>query len=222
MKIRHLLFDLDGTLIDSAPSILECYRLVLCQFSLETKCSLERSLIGPPLAATLRLISGVSDEGILVDMSVAFKKIYDTTGVMQTLPYDGITELLQKLHDAEHNLYIVTNKRIVAARKICDFLGWTKWFEGIYARDAFDPNLISKSSVIERALQIHRISKTDALYFGDRNEDGEAAHANGLKFVWVEWGYGDKASIDNAQYGYETAKSVANLESFSYKQSSLR
>ena len=217
MKIRHLLFDLDGTLIDSAPSILECYKLVLFQFSLETKCPLEKSLIGPPLAATLGLISGVSDEDILMDMAIAFKKLYDTTGVKQSLAYVGVAELLKKLHDTEYKLYIVTNKRIVATRKIIDFLGWTAWFEGIYAQDAFDPTLSSKSSVIERVLKVHRISKSDALYFGDRNEDGEAAHANGLKFVWVEWGYGDKASISNATFDYEIANSVTKLECFIYK-----
>ena len=70
---------------------------------------------------------------------------------------------------------------------------WTEWFEGIYAQDAFDPILSSKCGVIERVLQIYNISKSDALYFGDRNEDGEADHANGLKFVQVGWGYGDEA-----------------------------
>ena len=214
MKIRHLLFDLDGTLIDSAPSILECYKLVLCQFSLEAKCPLEISLIGPPLVPTLRQISGVSDEGILVDMSIAFKKIYDTTGLTQSFAYVGIAEQLKKLHDNEHKLYVVTNKRMIAAKKILDFLGWDVWFEGVYAPDAFDPTLSSKSSVIERVLQIHSISKSDAMYFGDRNEDGEAAHSNGLKFVWVEWGYGDKASITNAPFDYEIVKSVAEIVIF--------
>jgi phosphoglycolate phosphatase len=214
MKSRHFLFDLDGTLIDSAPSILECYRLVLDQFALEAKLPLESNLIGPPLGATLQLISGVSDESLLADMTLAFKELYDTTGVKQSLAYPGIDELLHKLYGDSHKLYIVTNKRIVAARKIVDFLNWSKLFAGIYAQDAFDPALPSKASVIDRVLDVHHIPKSDALYIGDRNEDGEAAHANGLKFVWVAWGYGDLASIRNAQFDFEIAQSVTTLESF--------
>jgi phosphoglycolate phosphatase len=214
MKSRHFLFDLDGTLIDSAPSILECYRLVLDRFALGAKLPLESNLIGPPLGATLQLISGVSDESLLADMTLAFKELYDTTGVKQSLAYAGIDELLHKLHSGGHKLYIVTNKRIVAARKIVEFLNWSNLFEGIYAQDAFNPALPSKASVIERVLDVHHIPKSDALYIGDRNEDGEAAHANGLKFVWVAWGYGDLASIRNAQFDFEIAQSVTSLESF--------
>jgi phosphoglycolate phosphatase len=213
MKPFHFIFDLDGTLIDSSPSILECYRLVLHHFSLEAKLPIESNLIGPPLAATLKLISGVSDEVLLEEMAAAFKKLYDTKGIEQTLPYAGIAELLKQLHLKDHKLYIATNKRIVSARKIINFLGWSELFSGIYSQDAFSPNLSSKSSVIEHILQIHRITNNDALYVGDRNEDGEAAHANGLKFVWVKWGYGDFRSISNAQFNYEIADSVISLQS---------
>ncbi|MFM1791650.1 MAG: hypothetical protein RLZZ252_4 [Bacteroidota bacterium] len=215
MKSRHFLFDLDGTLIDSASSILECYRLVLDRFALETKLPLENYLIGPPLGATLQLISGVSDKVLLADMTLAFKELYDTVGVKQSLAYAGIDELLHTLHGDGHKLYIVTNKRIVAARKIIDFLGWSAWFEGIYAQDAFTPALPSKASVIDRVLDFHHIAQSEALYVGDRNEDGEAAHANGLKFIWVAWGYGDVASMRNARFDYEIAQSITTLECFS-------
>jgi len=211
MKSRHFLFDLDGTLIDSAPSILECYRLVLDRFTLEAKLPLESNLIGPPLGATLQLISGVSDESLLADMTLAFKELYDTTGVEQSLAYPGIDELLHKLHGDGHKLYIVTNKRIVAARKILDFLSWSKLFEGVYAQDAFNPALPSKASVIERVLDVHHIAKSEALYIGDRNEDGEAAHANGLNFVWVAWGYGDPNPHPQPSFSYTIARKPTDI-----------
>ncbi len=215
MGSRHFLFDLDGTLINSAPSILECYRQVLDQFSINPKLPLENNLIGPPLGATLRLISGISDEILIAEMTTAFKTHYDTTGLEQSIAYPGIHELLQKLHTQSQKLYIVTNKRITAARKIIDFLNWSAYFAGVYAQDAFNPSLPSKAAVIEHVLSAHRISKTDAFYVGDRIEDGQAAHANGLKFVWVTWGYGDPASMTNAPLEYETAQSMSDLESYS-------
>jgi phosphoglycolate phosphatase len=211
MTSRHFLFDLDGTLIDSAPSILECYRLVLDRFALGAKLPLESNLIGPPLGATLQLISGVSDESLLADMTLAFKELYDTTGVEQSLAYAEIDELLHTLHDDGHKLYIVTNKRIVAARKILDFLSWSKLFEGVYAQDAFTPALPAKASVIERVLDLHHIAKSEALYLGDRNEDGEAAHANGLKFVWVGWGYGDPDLQPQPNLSYTIARKPTDI-----------
>jgi len=211
MKSRHFLFDLDGTLIDSAPSILECYRLVLDRFALESKLPLESNLIGPPLGTTLQLISGVSDEALLTEMTLAFKELYDTTGVEQSLAYPGIDELLHKLYCDGHKLYIVTNKRIVAARKILDFLSWSKLFEGVYAQDAFTPAFPSKASVIACVLDVHHIAKSEALYIGDRNEDGEAAHANGLNFVWVAWGYGDPNPHPQTSFSYTIARKPTDI-----------
>jgi phosphoglycolate phosphatase len=212
MGSRHFLFDLDGTLIDSAPSIFECYRQVLDQFSIKPKLPVENNLIGPPLSETLRLISGVSDEKLITEMTGAFKTHYDTTGVEQSIAYSGINELLEKLHTQNQKLYIVTNKRIAAARKIIDFMNWSAYFAGIYAQDAFNPSLPSKAAVIEHVLNAHRISKTDALYIGDRIEDGEVAHANGLKFVWVGWGYGDPDSESHSLLNFEIVRDPGELE----------
>ncbi len=216
MGSRHFLFDLDGTLIDSAPSILECYRQVLDQFSIKPKLPLENNLIGPPLSETLRLISGVSDEKLIAEMTAAFKTHYDSTGVEQSIAYPGINELLQKLHTQNHKLYIVTNKRISAARKVIDFLNWSAYFAGVYAQDAFNPPLPSKAAVIEHVLSTHRISKTEALYVGDRIEDGEAAHANGLKFAWVDWGYGNPDSDSHCLINFEIVRESTGLEIHSF------
>ena len=215
MGSGHFLFDLDGTLIDSAPSILECYRLVLNQFSIEPKLPLANSLIGPPLGATLRLISGVADEKRIAEITAAFKAHYDSTGVEQSIAYPGIDAFLKKSHAQNQKLYIVTNKRVTAARKILDFLNLSAYFDGVYAQDAFNPSLPSKAAVIEHVLSAHSIPKSEAIYVGDRNEDGEAAHANGLKFVWVTWGYGDLATMTNAPFEYEIAQSTLDLESYS-------
>ncbi len=144
-------------------------------------------------------------------MTLAFKKLYDTTGVKQSLAYAGIDELLHKLHSDDHKLYIVTNKRIAAARKIMDFLNWSKLFEGVYAQYAFNPALPSKASVIERVLDVHHIVKSETLYIGDRNEDGEAAHANGLKFVWVAWGYGEPHSDNKISFNFSVAQQPSDL-----------
>ena len=72
-----ILFDLDGTLIDSSPGILASFARVLEANGLAPAVPLEASLIGPPLAVTLRQVSGVRDEALLARLVDAFKADYD-------------------------------------------------------------------------------------------------------------------------------------------------
>ena len=213
MKSNHILFDLDGTLIDSAPSILECYRLALAQFSIEPKLPLESNLIGPPLEATLQLISHSKDEKLIEDLAFSFKAHYDSTGVNQSVAYPGAYELLRDLQEQGQKLYIVTNKRISVTRKILNSLNWATFFDGVYSQDAFNPALPSKSAVIDKVLSKHHILKSEAYYVGDRSEDGKAAHANGLRFIWVTWGYGIPDATGNRLFDFETADSPSQLNS---------
>jgi len=78
--MKHILFDLDGTLIDSAPTILSCFARVLEKRGMHPKCELTHSLIGPPLIETLRRISGIDDPEILQGLADNFKRYYDEVG----------------------------------------------------------------------------------------------------------------------------------------------
>jgi phosphoglycolate phosphatase len=186
---QHILFDLDGTLIDSAPSILAGFAAVVERHAVTPQVPLDSRLIGPPLLPTLQRISGVDDQTVLQDMATTFKAWYDTEGYLHTVVYPGVDEALRALA-GRIPLYIVTNKRIHPTRQILGHLGWAPLFTGVYAHDAFEPPLPSKAAVIGRVLGEHGIDPTAALYIGDRDEDGEAATANGLAFAWATWGYG--------------------------------
>ncbi len=186
---QHILFDLDGTLIDSAPSILAGFGAVVERHGVTPRVPLDSRLIGPPLLPTLERITGIGDPDALKQMATTFKASYDNEGYRHTLVYPGIDAALRALA-ARAALYIVTNKRIHPTRQILDHLGWASLFAGAYAQDAFEPPLPSKAAVIGRVLATHGISPAAALYIGDRAEDGEAATANGLAFAWATWGYG--------------------------------
>jgi phosphoglycolate phosphatase len=192
---KHLIFDLDGTLIDSAPSILASYAHTFASVGITPQIPLTSEVIGPPLMQTLAKLSGVEDVEILSDLAQRFKSHYDTEGYKQTLTYAGTEQFLKAQQAPGFELYIATNKRHTPTLKIMQHLGWTQYFSGIFALDYYTPALGNKRQMLGQILSDLNISPKDAIYIGDRYEDGIAAEQNSLPFVLVSWGYFDEKSI---------------------------
>ena len=186
----HVLFDLDGTLIDSAPAILASFRAAFATSGVAPVRPIDESIIGPPLTETLALLCGSRQPSRLDPLAEAFKASYDSTGYRATEAYAGVAGMLQGLRSAGCRLAIATNKRIHPTRLILEHLGWASWFDAVYALDLFDPRLPDKAAMIARLIADHRIATDGAVYVGDREEDGLAADANGLPFLTATWGYG--------------------------------
>lgn len=186
----HIVFDLDGTLVDSAPAILASFREAFAQTGIAPIRSIDESIIGPPLTETLQLLSGSADPARLGELSEAFKASYDSEGYKATAAYAGIGALLAELAAAGQHLSIATNKRILPTRQILAHLGWCGFFTHVYALDLFTPRLPDKAAMIGQLLADQEIPRASAIYIGDRREDGESADANGLPFIAVTWGYG--------------------------------
>ena len=186
----HILFDLDGTLIDSAPAILASFREAFAQTGIAPVRAIDESVIGPPLPETLQLLSGSDDPAQIGQLAEAFKASYDSEGYKATAAYAGVDELLADLANAGLTLSIATNKRIHPTRLILEHLGWGGYFAHVYALDLFTPRLPNKAAMIARLLADQNIGREQAIYIGDRSEDGESADTNGLPFIAVTWGYG--------------------------------
>jgi phosphoglycolate phosphatase len=190
MMLPDLLFDLDGTLIDSSPGILASFARVLAAHGLAPALPLEAALIGPPLAETLRRVSGSDDEALLGRLVAAFKADYDSEGYRATRAFDGVAEGLARLAGAGARLFVVTNKRMLPTRRILDALGLARHFAGIHSRDETEPPAASKAAVVRRVLARHAIDPARACFIGDSDEDAAAARENGLAFIHAAYGYG--------------------------------
>lgn len=188
---RDIIFDLDGTLVDSAPGILAAFQAVLSAYGISPRCSLDSRLIGPPLAETLAWLSGIADPVKLTPLITDFKRRYDAEGVAATPAYAGIDSLLDKLVRNQICLHIATNKRIAPTRAVVGHLGWMTHFASLHALDLYVPSLPNKTELLARVLAEHGLSPETCLYVGDKHEDGEAADRNGIPFVAAAWGYGN-------------------------------
>lgn len=199
MTSAAVLFDLDGTLIDSAPSILESYRLAFEACGLAPVVALDAALIGPPLRPTLaRLLGGTVDsvEAATLDrLAAAFRVAYDGAGYRATVAYPGLHAVLDALAAAGRRLFIVTNKRLVPTRLILDHFGIGARFEAVYALDAFAPPVADKTAALAVVLVRHGLDPAGCVYIGDTPEDAAAAAAHALPFVAAGWGYGDPGRL---------------------------
>lgn len=195
---RSVIFDLDGTLIDSQESILNAIESALNECGLEAKIPVTRELIGPPLIDTLAKIIAIKDPMILNVVANKFKLHYDAVSYRDGVAYPGIDNLLKGLYSQGYLLYVATNKRLRPTKKIIKHLSWDVLFTAIYSIDSNSERPFrNKDEMISALLANELIDVNSAIYIGDRIEDYEAAKNNGLRCILVDWGYGEKLSKYN-------------------------
>jgi phosphoglycolate phosphatase len=207
---QAVIFDLDGTLIDSSPSILKCFGQVLADSGLPALVPLSDSLIGPPLRQTLINLTGSTDDSLLDRLVEEFKNCYDTEGYKATVVYEGVEAMLAHLVACDIPLSIATNKRRVPTLKILEHLGWEKYFRIIGTLDTPTPQHTDKAAVIRFLLKEMGVKAERSLYVGDKREDGEAAAANGMAFCAAGWGYGEW-DAGTMPFGWRLVQSLQQL-----------
>lgn len=194
-KYTSIIFDLDGTLIDSSPSILKCFRIILENAGIEHLVPLDSSIIGPPLRQTLMNISGLSQGDQLERLAVDFQRMYDTEGFKETNVYSGVNEMLFQLDSCGIPMTIATNKRLAPTLKILSHLGWEHYFTEVGALDMINPSFPSKAALLGYLLEKSGKNPEAVLYIGDKHDDAAAAEANGMPFVAAGWGYGEWSDV---------------------------
>lgn len=201
----NVIFDLDGTLVDSAESILSCFESVISSAGYELKTQLDRHLIGPPLPQILGALTGEHNPDRLNVLVGQFKTRYDNEGYRNTRAYPGIDLCLKSLKASGLKLHVATNKRLKPTLKILDFLGWGKDFDQVYAIDKFpDSPFRHKTAMLEYMREYSGIDPQNSAYVGDRLEDYQAATENRIPFVMAAWGYGDYEDLSLYQYAVTT------------------
>ena len=203
----YVLFDLDGTLLDSLPgiafSVQEACRTVGLP---EPKVNL-RSLLGPPIRTILSRAVATDDPALLDQLEQAFRTSYDTEGWCKTSCFDGAQAMLGIMKAGGHRLFVVSNKPRHISLKILEREGLLPLFERIYTRDSRSPAR-TKEEMLHEFLSEYGVSSPDCLMVGDTMEDATAAAAAGIGFAYMTHGYGELAQSPSLPIAYK-------LDSFS-------
>ena len=186
---RHIIFDLDGTLIDSSDSILDSFASAFEDCGIELKHPLTERVIGPPLMETISLLSGINDTAKLELLAKRFKANYDSFGYLNTKVYKGVSKMLESIMGFNIVMYVATNKRIVPTLKIINHFGWDKYFKSVVSSDSIGKSNKSKQEIIWHIIKEHNILN-EAIYIGDTEEDMLASNNTKIPFVFARWGYG--------------------------------
>jgi phosphoglycolate phosphatase len=205
-NIENIIFDLDGTLVNSSPGILLCLNNVIKNKDIKPKVELNNKLIGPPLLDMMKIVSGIENIYKLEDLANDFKSCYDSKGYKKTILFDGITKMLAELISKNVKLFIATNKRDKPTKKIIKHLSLDEFFTSLYTVDMDKELFQSKSIMIATIIKNHKLDISKTMYVGDTNADALAAFENKIRYIMTDWGYSDLSNFNG-----EVAISSQNL-----------
>lgn len=206
------LFDLDGTLTDSAPGIVGGFRHALTSVGAAIPDGdLARLVLGPPMADTLRAVG--LDEATADRALVAYLDRYDRVGWSENAVFDGIGDLLAGLSRTSTRLAVATSKSESFAVRILEHFGLAHHFEVIAGASA-DGTRRAKADVVAHALRglgvdAVRGGTAGVVMVGDRVHDVHGAAEWGIPTAFVRWGYGAESEAADAAW---SASTVTELE----------
>lgn len=195
MTPQLVIFDLDGTLTDSAEGIVASFRHALTEIGADVpEGDLVGRIVGPPMHVTL----GAMGLGEKYDEAItAYRADYTTRGWSMNRMFDGIETLLADLRAAGIRLAVATSKAEPTAQRIVEHFGIDGHFE-VVAGASVDGSRSAKADVVAHALTQLTPLPERVLMVGDRSHDVEGAAAHGIDTVVVDWGYGATDFDDDA------------------------
>lgn len=198
-----LLFDLDGTLVDSATDLHRAMNMSLNALQLPTITEAQvRVWVGKGTAlfcqSTLQHLTGKVDPAQQQQLLDTFLKIYNADPCVETQPFDGILEFLEWGLAQKKTMICVTNKPEAPARAIVDHLGMTHYFADVIGGDRFEERKPHPRQLLH-CVEQYAQSKDQVLMIGDSSNDVEAARRAGIDCVVVSYGYNHGENILDCQ-----------------------
>ncbi len=204
MPSSCLLFDLDGTLVDSLPDLTTAINRLRTDFNLTAlSISQVRNYVGDGARALVQ--RALPDGSFDQEKLTSFLTYYQQHLCELSSPYPGIREMLEQLH--EYPLAVVTNKPQQMATELLESLELSRYFRFVLGGDSCTQKKPHPAPVLEALHQL-KAEQQSSLMVGDHHTDIRAAKAAGIPACFCRWGYGNNGG-ENPDF---TVSSVSELQ----------
>lgn len=187
-----ILFDLDGTIANSAPGIITRIAELLEAMGLPAQTDAElMRWVGPPMLDSFRDYAGLDPEQSWTALLDYRARVADIGAETGTTIFDGLGEVLARIHAAGIPLALATSKPEVQAERILEVFNLRQHFTAV-AGATEDESRSTKADVVAEALRLLRLAGADVSHtvlVGDRHHDIDGAAFHGIPTILVGWGY---------------------------------
>lgn len=209
---KLIIFDLDGTLLDTSEGILHCYHKTAKLLNLKKNpIDNDSIVIGGPLSDGFRTLYDIPDEEILAKAIDTYRNLYADEGITKFKAYSGIDTALSKLKSDGYKLGVATLKLEEYAKTMLNDAGLAKYFDIIHGWDGTEK--CTKAYTVTKVLFEEKCLAKDAVLVGDSVYDKKGAEIAGVDFLGVTYGFGIKQG-DKANSRFDTVDSPIELTEY--------
>lgn len=189
MRFTTVLFDLDGTLMDTSPGIFTSVRHALSVMGWPLPTQEKMNLfVGPPLKDCFRLACDMTDETVITEAAGFYREKYDEAGPAGSSPYPGIVEVLETLRAEGILLGVATLKPEPLAQEVLRHNDIDHYFDYISGAD-FN-GVKTKAMIIDSCMNALGVTAGETVMIGDTPHDLEGARTSKVPLLAVDWGFG--------------------------------
>ncbi|MBR5437925.1 MAG: HAD family hydrolase [Clostridia bacterium] len=191
---KSVIFDLDGTLLDTLDDLMNAVNFALREFSFPERSREEiRSFIGNGVIKLMERSTPDGTDDITQEKCLnVFRKYYLEHMADNTAPYEGIIPLLEKLKELDIKTAVVSNKLHSAVAGLCeDYFPSLDIALGVSEEKERKPAPLN----VYRAMEMMNSDTSNTIYVGDSDVDVQTAHNASLKCIGVTWGFRDRKDL---------------------------
>ena len=191
LRFSAVFFDLDGTLVDSAPDILHLIRQVLMDAGLDVP-PMDFHLIGPPLEEIFETVAPSVSPEFRAELVLAYRALYRVDDYARSRVFSGIPGLLHSLREQGVPAFVAMNKPEKVTRRLLERKGLLPLFTDVASRDSVAGRSLSKREMLDMLMERHGLSASSALMVGDSRLDISGGREAGARTAAALYGYGRK------------------------------
>jgi phosphoglycolate phosphatase len=196
--IKIIMFDLDGTLVDSSIDITNALNFATGPYGIDRMTVKETvSMVGEGLTRLIEKFLGEERAAIVPEVLERFVGYYSGHLTDFTAPYPGVPETLERL--GNYRKAVISNKREYLSRKLLEELDLVKYFDIVLGSDSVEEKKPSPKPLL-KVLEFFSLQPAEGVIVGDSNFDIEAGRAAGMRTIAVTYGFRDISSLKGADF----------------------